>query len=55
MKLTDKQLDLLVIKIKMSDPVKRNQWMKLQPPLLQALDQKDAEDDTNYLSLIRTP
>ena len=42
-----------VDKIRNSDPIKRQQWVDRQPPLISSLDPNDAEDDTNPTEAIK--
>lgn len=52
---TDSQFTKLVHNIAKSDPVQRAIWMANQPPLLLALDERDAEDDPEPANLNTTP
>jgi hypothetical protein len=56
--MSDRQWEKLVRNISNSDPVKRHEWMLKQTPLLASLDERDerdAEDEPNPVSVIRTP
>ena len=47
MEMSREQWISFVDKIRASNPIKRQEWVDQQPPLLSSLDPNDAEDDTN--------
>jgi len=53
--MTNNQWDNLVKRIANTDPAKREEWAKRQPPLLMALNERDAEDVPNPETTNRMP
>ena len=53
--LNEKQWKNLIHNISRSDPMKRQEYVNRQPPLIMSLDGRDAEDDTNPIPAIKEP